>query len=579
MARFIAVGFVRETDFFFFWKIMNVNCKKRIFALVIALIMIFDHSFTAVSAENEISSVIHFLVTEVKLVTDVKELQLIDDYLTERSDKNEDDQKMLTATPSQKIVKRATNSGIEKAEDFKTLSDESIVYTAYVKKKLYIDLANIFPFPENAEITYEIQVPGPYKTDSNIKELSGNRYCFILLPEKEGEYTVTFHALYEEEEIYREVIINAEDLPAKVLTPSIYETTDSESVRLSLSILIDGEPALVSEYFNEDVANTKEDVQIHDVLYPVLDIETDLNFTDFSDTEESDNCRYRLIKDENGEYSEELIQRPSLGHLYRYILETYDIDLSKEVYHIIRNQEEPLKSDGTSADEWSVFLSDGDRIQLSIFDDPEDGNRFKELCSVSEAFSLNKEDSKEILIPLEEVFILTPSDYMMIEDNAVDYAEENASLSAEDIAEENNADLYYTELLDEYLMPAVTITYEKTEEGKRFIVLSAEDLDPGTYYLKISPVKGYQEMIPGYIRICVTGNIVGDIDRDGEITAKDAELCYMYVNGAAAIEEEDLFLLDVDGNEKVNARDAAMIYARVNGVIDIFPVETEDEVV
>ena len=67
--------------------------------------------------------------------------------------------------------------------------------------------------------------------------------------------------------------------------------------------------------------------------------------------------------------------------------------------------------------------------------------------------------------------------------------------------------------------------------------------------------------------------LLGDVNGDGKITAKDAALLYAYINGRTTLTDEQLALCDVSGDGKVTAKDAALIYAFVNGRITKFPAE------
>ena len=67
--------------------------------------------------------------------------------------------------------------------------------------------------------------------------------------------------------------------------------------------------------------------------------------------------------------------------------------------------------------------------------------------------------------------------------------------------------------------------------------------------------------------------LLGDVNGDGKVTAKDAALLYAYINGRTTLTDEQLALCDVSGDGKVTAKDAALIYAFVNGRITKFPAE------
>ncbi len=69
--------------------------------------------------------------------------------------------------------------------------------------------------------------------------------------------------------------------------------------------------------------------------------------------------------------------------------------------------------------------------------------------------------------------------------------------------------------------------------------------------------------------------LYGDIDEDGEVTAKDALMALKYVVGKNALDEDGIKRADVSGNHKVEAEDALLILQRVVNKIDKFPIESE----
>ncbi len=66
--------------------------------------------------------------------------------------------------------------------------------------------------------------------------------------------------------------------------------------------------------------------------------------------------------------------------------------------------------------------------------------------------------------------------------------------------------------------------------------------------------------------------VAGDVNGDGEITARDATMAYAIVNGKYDPSDSQTLAADVNGDGEITARDAAMIYAYVNGKLASFPV-------
>lgn len=63
----------------------------------------------------------------------------------------------------------------------------------------------------------------------------------------------------------------------------------------------------------------------------------------------------------------------------------------------------------------------------------------------------------------------------------------------------------------------------------------------------------------------VNGTLLGDLNGDGEITARDAALVYHIVNGKKELTEALLGIADLTGDGKITSRDAQKIYNHVNG--------------
>ena len=60
-------------------------------------------------------------------------------------------------------------------------------------------------------------------------------------------------------------------------------------------------------------------------------------------------------------------------------------------------------------------------------------------------------------------------------------------------------------------------------------------------------------------------DLIGDVNGDGKINARDAKLVLQYFNGKVELTEEQKAKADVNGDGKINARDAKLILQIFNG--------------
>ena len=60
-------------------------------------------------------------------------------------------------------------------------------------------------------------------------------------------------------------------------------------------------------------------------------------------------------------------------------------------------------------------------------------------------------------------------------------------------------------------------------------------------------------------------DLIGDVNGDGKINARDAKLVLQYFNGKTEFTEEQKAKADVNGDGKINARDAKLILQIFNG--------------
>lgn len=63
----------------------------------------------------------------------------------------------------------------------------------------------------------------------------------------------------------------------------------------------------------------------------------------------------------------------------------------------------------------------------------------------------------------------------------------------------------------------------------------------------------------------VTKGILGDVNQDGKVNARDAKMVLQYFNGNITLSEVQKTLADVNGDGKINARDAKLILQIFNG--------------
>jgi hypothetical protein len=69
------------------------------------------------------------------------------------------------------------------------------------------------------------------------------------------------------------------------------------------------------------------------------------------------------------------------------------------------------------------------------------------------------------------------------------------------------------------------------------------------------------------VKLAIDANSKGDVDGDGAISVKDAQMVLMAKNGLYNLKEEEFLRADVDGNGSVEAVDAKRILDYVSGKI------------
>ena len=69
-------------------------------------------------------------------------------------------------------------------------------------------------------------------------------------------------------------------------------------------------------------------------------------------------------------------------------------------------------------------------------------------------------------------------------------------------------------------------------------------------------------------------NVIGDTNRDGNVTITDATLVQKHIAQLTDIEDNNLAYADVDGNDTISITDATLIQKKLANIISIFPAET-----
>ena len=71
--------------------------------------------------------------------------------------------------------------------------------------------------------------------------------------------------------------------------------------------------------------------------------------------------------------------------------------------------------------------------------------------------------------------------------------------------------------------------------------------------------------------------LYGDVNRDGVVDTKDANLVCSYYNELIDLEDDQLLAADVNGDGTVDTKDANLICSYYNELIEAFPVESDIE--
>ena len=102
--------------------------------------------------------------------------------------------------------------------------------------------------------------------------------------------------------------------------------------------------------------------------------------------------------------------------------------------------------------------------------------------------------------------------------------------------------------------------------------------EPGDYVLSVSKpgcvTKKYEITVEREnISLDLVSCLIGDLNRDGKITAADALMTLQIAVGKLQPDEEQAKAADVDGEDGVTATDALLILQYVVGKIKKFPVK------
>ena len=71
--------------------------------------------------------------------------------------------------------------------------------------------------------------------------------------------------------------------------------------------------------------------------------------------------------------------------------------------------------------------------------------------------------------------------------------------------------------------------------------------------------------------------VLGDVNGDGEVDVRDANLVVSWYYGNMDLDDTQLFVADVNGDGDADIRDANLIFSSYYGTVDIFPAEQTKE--
>lgn len=113
-------------------------------------------------------------------------------------------------------------------------------------------------------------------------------------------------------------------------------------------------------------------------------------------------------------------------------------------------------------------------------------------------------------------------------------------------------------------------TVAETSVIENSTAYTLEDIAEGNYTLRISKTN---HVTRDYL-IIVTGDtinqdaeihLIGDVNGDGNLNAKDKKILYNHIAGSSLLTEYDFAVGDVNGDGSLNAKDKKMVYNHIAG--------------
>jgi len=373
-------------------------------------------------------------------------------------------------------------------------------------------------------------------------------------------------------------------------SPYGYEETDQENVHVIVTISNDGMPIKGHDENGTILAHLDVDV-------PWFSLEP-YGLTDFE--------RYHT-EDGTGAYVDnELIQRPTLLHLYIYMLERYCMGLPEsacgkgelkiseteasdygpvlymtediayepenKVLNITgsatslymqqfwghdenlmyyRNHMYPLMSEGWGSTADYILLSDDDTVDLAMFSNWSFWTYGAFLCFDHDSYTCKAGE--------ELTGTILKYDTQSVADGGTESFETAADGSLQG----------YVVLDEDHMLTGQTI--DAGENG----TWSATFDEPGTYYIVGLDANVCTEdacYAPPTAKVTVKpAAVLGDVNQDGSIDQKDASMVREIANGTQTAEEETLKLADVNSDGQVDVLDAAILYGYAAGKLKELP--------
>ncbi|MGN0629671.1 MAG: dockerin type I domain-containing protein [Oscillospiraceae bacterium] len=220
-----------------------------------------------------------------------------------------------------------------------------------------------------------------------------------------------------------------------------------------------------------------------------------------------------------------------------------------------RNHRYPLMREGWGATGDYILLSDGDRIDLAMFSNWDFHTNGAFLSFDEEKYTA--EIGTELAVAVKQT--ATSAGLTGEETPIVPYTGET------------NVELYdasWNKVMTEIVKGTngeYTVTLPKTA---------------GTYYIMASDVNGKTNsaaMAPATAKIVVESAVFyGDVNGDGKVNSDDAMLILQHYAQVKTLSSEFLSAADVNGDEKINSDDAMLVLQRYAQIINKFPIETID---